>query len=111
MSKYGKATVGHGSNQERVIPFESYIRVFFDDRCCQSAKLEDGTYFFDVINHEESGRPNSNIWLSSESAVGIVTAFMFHLKAQGIDFQQMLDDFTNGQEFEYSFSDNLSPIK
>lgn len=112
MDKYGSVTVGYGSPFERKIPVESFLRVQWNDhRLCSVSKIGDGSYILAVENPASSGRNTENtMWLSPESFTGLLVAAMFHLQASGVNFDELLQEFTKGKDILYDFSDNLKPV-
>jgi len=111
-NKYGEATVGYGSDQERKVPIMNWISAHFKDgRKISIIKMEDNKgYAFTVENHESSDRSTKQqMWLTEESFIGLFSSMSIHMSAEGIDFQSKLEEAITTDEVEFNCSDNLTP--
>lgn len=107
----GCITVGVGTPHKREIQIEAFIQVDFPDhRVISVARLEDGSICTTVENTTSSGRnPQSSIWLSKESFIGMITAANLYLLRNGENVDQLLKDVIGNKDIAYSCSKNLSP--
>lgn len=107
--KYGSITVGVGTSERRVLEITEFIQADFKDhRTISIGKLEDDTYIFGVENPKSTGRADqATIWLSKESAVGMITTAIVYFTAKGIDFKSLLAESLSTDEIQLQWSDNL----
>ena len=73
-NKYGVATVGLGTSQEREIPIEQCVKSLYkDNRLVSIVKLEDDSFILSVENPGSSGRATqTSMWLSRESFISLI---------------------------------------
>lgn len=113
-NKYGTVTVGYGSHVEKEIPILDFVQSQYKDhRLITTAKLEDGSYLISVENPESSGRNTKNTMrLSEESYIGLVSNAFLYFSAKGESMEELMkESIDKKNEIEYSFSDNLLPVK
>jgi len=108
---YGKITVGAGTSERRDIEITDFIQVSLkDNRLISVSQLEDGSIVAPVENPPSSGRsPQSNIWLSKESFVGLLAVAGMYFEVKGDNLFEMMSDVVRGDEVHFSYSDNLNP--
>jgi len=62
-----------------------------------------------VENPPSTGRnTQASIWLSKESFIGLLSTAMLYFNIKGEDIQKLLEESIQGNEVDYSFSDNLN---
>ncbi len=107
----GCITVGVGTALQREVQIEAFIQVDFPDhRVISVARLEDGSICTTVENTQSSGRnPQSSIWLSKESFIGMITAANLYLLRNGENIDELLKDCVANKDIAYTCSKNLSP--
>jgi len=107
--KYGKITVGVGTSERRELEITEFIQADFKDhRTISIGKLEDDTYIFSVENPKSTGRADQQkMWLSKESAVGLITSAIVYFAANGIDFKEMLSESLATDEMQIQWSENM----
>lgn len=111
-SKYGFATVGHMTSEERKIEIKSFVQAQYkDNRMIMVSELEDESYILVVENFKSSGRNlEQKIWLSRESFVGLLNTAIIHLIMKGESLDDMVKEATEGKDIFYRRSDNLNGI-
>lgn len=107
---YGKITVGVGTNGQRELQVVDFVQAHFkDNRIISVSQIEDGTFVGVVENPPSTGRnPQASIWLSKESFIGLLSTAMLYFNVKGEDMQKLLEESIQGNEVDYSFSDNLN---
>ena len=107
---YGKITVGYGTSEQRELEIIDFVQANFkDNRVVSISQIEDGSLIGAVENPPSSGRcPQTSIWLSKESFIGLISTAMIYFNIKGEDMQKLLEESIKGNEVNYSFSDNLS---
>ena len=109
---YGNLTVGYGTSEQRTIPIVEYVAAIYkDERKVSIARSEEDTYVISVDNYASSGRGSHSINLSKESLIGVLTTGFMFLGVKGENIEQLLKDSMEGEEINYSFSDNLKPLQ
>lgn len=108
----GKVTVGYGTTQQREINVIDYIQVEFKDhRLISISTLEDGSVVSSVENPTSTGRgPQSTIWLSRESFIGLLASAHLYFLAKDQDIEDELKNAITGDVINYNITDNLKPI-
>jgi hypothetical protein len=111
MSK-GKITVGIGSAQREIEIIDFVQCKFKDNRLISVAGLEDGSMFLSVENVPSSGRAaQSNIWLSKESFLGVLSTSILYFGCKGEDLEKLLLDSANNEDvIDFVYSDNLKGL-
>jgi len=107
---YGKITVGFGTSAERELDVVSYVSTKYkDNRLVSVSELEDGSFVGVVENPASTGRnPQSIIWLSKESFIGLISTAIMYLNMKKEDVEKLLEEAVSKEAVEYSYSDNLS---
>ncbi len=107
---YGKITVGVGTNEQRELQIVDFVQAHFkDNRIISVSQIEDGTLVGVVENPPSTGRnTQASIWLSKESFIGLLSTAMLYFNVKGEDIQKLLEESIQGNEVDYSFSDNLN---
>lgn len=110
---YGHATVGVGTDQERKVAIESYVRAdFIDHRLISVMSLEDGTFAFSVENPLSTGRATSTtMWLSAESLGGLLFTVFLLLNGKGISVEKLFEQSVRGDNVDFEYSTNITPLK
>jgi hypothetical protein len=81
---------------------------YVDNRLITIAGVDDGTTILSVENPESTGRAKtSQMRLSRESMVGLLSTVMLYYDAKGINLQKELEETAVGGKIEYSVTDNL----
>ncbi len=109
---YGKANLGYGTPEEREVSITSFCRLQFPDhRLCTTFKLETDAYCLVVENPPSTGRePINQMYLSKESLMGVLASAIIHLSGEGVDFEDILSEITNGKDIQYELTPNLKPL-
>jgi hypothetical protein len=109
---YGKVTVGYGTNAQKELEIVDFVQAHFkDNRTISISQIEDGSFVGTVENPLSTGRnPQSSIWLSKESFIGLISTALLYFNIKGEDLENILRESTKGNDVDYSFSDNLDGI-
>lgn len=109
---YGYVTVGTGTSTPRKVRIESFVRsVWNDNRFAQCVHLEDDTYCIAIENLESSGRnPTNAMRLSKDSFIALMVNIHLYAEVAGIDLVGMAKDALQGDNIQYTVSDNLKPL-
>ena len=107
--KYGKLIAGVGTSERRELEIAEFIQSDFKDhRTISICKLEDDTYIFGLENPKSTGRADQQtMWLSKESAVGLITSAIIYFASNGIDFREMITESLDTGEVNIRWSDNM----
>ena len=109
---YGKITVGFGNPKfQRELNLVDFVQAYFkDNRIISISEIEDGSFICAVENPPSTDRnPQSTIWLSKESFIGLLTTAIIYFQVKDEDLSKMLEDVVINNEINYTFSDNLQP--
>lgn len=111
-NKYGVATVGLGTSQEREIPIEQCVKSLYkDNRLVSIVKLEDDSFILSVENPGSSGRATqTSMWLSRESFISLISTSFLYFGCAGENFAELLQDCVKKDCLDYDFSDNMKPL-
>lgn len=111
-NKYGSATVGFGTSQEREIPIADYVKSLYkDNRLVSVVRLEDGSFIISVENPGSSGRAaQTSMWLSRESFISLISTSFLYFGCAGENFGELLQECVKKDCLDYDFSDNLKPL-
>lgn len=106
--KYGVATVGYGSTQQRKIPLMDFITAYYKDnrQITISELINNEGMILSVENYESSGRSSQKMWLTKDSVFGLFTTFLLYCKVKNINVDTAMQDLTNN-EIKYILSENL----
>lgn len=109
-TNYGKVTVGVGSLEQRQLEIIEFIQARYkDNRVVSVAKLEDETFVLGVENPRSTGRSDqATIWLSRESAIGLIATTLIYFTSEGVDFEKLLSDSLEKNDIDISYSENLT---
>lgn len=81
---------------------------YVDNRLITVASVEDGSTILSVENPESTGRAKtSQMRLSRESMVGLLSTVMLYYDAKGINLQKELEETAVGGKIEYTVTNNL----
>lgn len=111
-NKYGVATVGIHTSQEREVPIADYVKSLYkDNRLVSIVRLEDDSFILSVENPESSGRATSSqMWLSRESFISLISTSFLYFGCSGENFGELLQSSVTKNQLDYDFSDNLKPL-
>jgi len=108
---YGKVTTGFGTSKQREIDVVSFLQAEFNDhRLVCVSQLEDDSFVISVENPVSTGRnPQSNIWLSRDSFIAMLTTATFFLSNKDIDInEEFLKLIKPNDEIRYSCSRDIT---
>lgn len=107
--KYGKITVGVGTNEMRDLSVTDFVRAtYIDGRHVSICSIEDGSISVSVENLVSTGRaPQANIWLSKESLLAVLSTAFIYFDLKDVDLKKLFEETVNGGKIDYQFSDNL----
>lgn len=110
---YGKITVGYGTSLQKELQIIDFVQAKYkDNRVITVSEIEDGSFTATVENLISTDRnPQSTIWLSKESFMGLLTTAMMYFTIKGEDIQKEVELSLDGKQIDYSFSDNLTEFK
>lgn len=106
----GTISVGVGSHEQREVEILNIMQASFKDKRVVSIMQieENDTYVLSVENYLSSGRaPQSTIWLTEESFIGLLITSMAYLAKKGVDLDKIIKEAAQGDEITYSCSLNL----
>lgn len=116
-NKYGHATIGYGTKDEKKVPILNFLQAEFKDhRLCTLSEIENGeesqTFILMIENPESTGRDRSQqMLLSKESLLGLLSTSFLYFMSKGESLTNMLQEAVDNKEmFDYRISDNLKPI-
>lgn len=107
---YGKTTVGFGTKDQRELNITNFARARWEDnRICSVLEIEDGSIQLAVENISSSGRaPLQVIWLSHESAIGLISTALLYCAAKGIDLAAEALKISESEDIEITLTPELS---
>ena len=105
----GKITVGYGTSEQKELSIINFLQARFkDNRLISISEIEDGTFVGSVQNPPSTGRnPQSVIWLSKDSLIGLVSTAILYFNIKGEDLHSLIQEATLNEDINYNFSDNL----
>jgi hypothetical protein len=108
----GKATVGYGTSEQREMEILDFFQSEYKDhRLITFCQLEDGSFVATIENPTSTGRsPQSNIWLSKESMIGLIATGLLYFESRGEKVSELLQQSVEKGMINYTFSDNLKQI-
>lgn len=107
----GTITIGAGTDSPQQIEIADFLQAeYLNHRLISVVGLEDDTLLVSVENPASSGRaPATNMRLSQESFLGLLSTMHLYLSAKGFDLEAHLKEAAGKEQIDYSYSDNLSP--
>ena len=110
MQPIGTLSLGpEGQAPAKVLELTDIVRAAYrDHRLCTVARAEDNTFLLSVENPQSTGRAtNSQMYLSEESMLALVSCVFLFYQHNGIDIsgklQEVADSASNGN-LEYEFA-------
>ena len=105
----GKITLGYGTSEQKELSIINFLQARFkDNRLISISEIEDGTFVGSVQNPPSTGRnPQSVIWLSKDSLIGLVSTAILYFNIKGEDLHSLIQEATLNEDINYNFSDNL----
>lgn len=107
----GKLTVGVGGSSRELEIIDFVQAYFLNNRVVSVCSLEDGSIVISVENPPSSGRAaQSNIWLSKESVIGLMTTLFLYFGCKAEDIESLFRKTVENKDMlDFSYSDNLTP--
>ena len=106
---YGKITVGFGTLEQKELEIVDFVKAEFkNNRIVSVSQIEDNSFLLAVENIQSTGRnPQSTMWLSEESLIGLLSTAMLYFEIKGQDLKELLARSVSGNNVNYTISDNL----
>lgn len=111
---YGKAVIAAETSERREVDVIDFVQASYTgNRVITVSSLDnDEGYILSVENVASSGRnPNSQMFLSKESFIGLMSTSILYWGCKGIDMADLIKEATQGKSINYNFSDNLKSIE
>ena len=107
---YGKATIGHGTPNEREIPIIKWISAYYNGgRKFSVVQWEDGNYILTIENHESSGRDvKQQMLLTEGSLIALIATVNLFMTGDKINFEDKLNSIlSDTKSIQFDCSDNF----
>jgi hypothetical protein len=106
----GKITVGEEGQKKQLEIIDFVQAQFKDNRLIAIAGIEDGTLVLSIENPLSTGRSGqTNIWLSKESALGLMSTCFLYFGCKGENIEKLfMDSVANNDLIDFTCSDNLN---